>query len=184
MKDLLTLFTIFFRLGAVTFGGGYAMLPLLQREFVENRHWVTEEELADYYAIGQCTPGIIAVNTSTFIGNRRKGILGGIVATLGFVTPSVIIIMIIAAFIQNFAELEIVKNAFAGVRVCVCVLILIAVQKLMKKSVIDLPTVIICAVVALLSILTPVSPVLLIVLAALSGVIIKAVKEKMTAQKQ
>lgn len=156
------------------------MLPLLQREFVEKRHWVEEEELADYYAIGQCTPGIIAVNTSTFIGNKQKGILGGIVATLGFVTPSIIIIMIIAAFIQNFAELEIVKNAFAGIRVCVCVLIIIAVQKLMKKSVIDIPTIVLCAAVALLSIFTSLSPVLLIVLAAVSGVIIKAVQEKLS----
>ena len=156
------------------------MLPLLQLEFVEKRHWVEEEELADYYAIGQCTPGIIAVNTSTFIGNKQKGILGGIVATLGFVTPSIIIIMIIAAFIQNFAELEIVKNAFAGIRVCVCVLIIIAVQKLMKKSVIDIPTIVLCAAVALLSIFTSLSPVLLIVLAAVSGVIIKAVQEKLS----
>ena len=114
------------------------MLPILQRELVDNRGWATEEELADYYAIGQCTPGIIAVNTATFIGAKRKGIIGGIVATIGVVFPSMIIISIIAAFLQNFADYPVVIHAFAGIRVCVCVLILNAIIKLWKKAVIDL----------------------------------------------
>ena len=127
MKELFELFWLFAKMGSVTFGGGYAMLPILQRELVENRGWVTNEELADFYAVGQCTPGIIAVNTSTFIGEKRRGIAGGIAATLGFVFPSLIIISLIAAFLSNFAELAVVKNAFAGIQVCVCVLILNAV---------------------------------------------------------
>jgi chromate transporter len=131
------LFLSFARVGVMTFGGGYAMLPMLQREIVEKRGWATEEELADYFAIGQCTPGIIAMNVSTFIGEKRKGVKGAIAASAGFLTGPVILILIIAMFISRFAELEVVQHAFAGIRVCVCVLILEAVLKLWKKSVVD-----------------------------------------------
>ena len=140
MNELPDLFLTFAKMGAVTFGGGYAMLPILQREVVEKRKWATNEELMDYYAIGQCTPGIIAVNTATFIGNKVKGVAGGIIATLGDVFPSLVIISIIAAFIQNFAEMAVVKNAFAGIRVCVFVLVLNAVVKLGKTSLKDAVT--------------------------------------------
>ena len=98
MNIYLDLFLTFARIGGLTFGGGYAMLPMLQREVVEKRGWATEDELTDYYAIGQCTPGIIAVNTATFIGNKNKGILGGIVATLGVVFPSIVIITLMQVF--------------------------------------------------------------------------------------
>ena len=104
MRELLDMFFTFFRIGAVTFGGGYAMLPILQREVVEKKHWATDEELTDYYAIGQCTPGVIAVNTATFIGQKYRGILGGIITTLGVVSPSLIIISVIAALINNFSD--------------------------------------------------------------------------------
>ena len=110
MKELAELFWIFAKMGAVTFGGGYAMLPIIQREIVEKRQWATEAEVMDYYAIGQCTPGIIAVNTSTFIGYKRKGIAGGFTATFGFVFPSLVIITIIAAFLQNFAHISYVAH--------------------------------------------------------------------------
>ena len=106
LKLLGTLFLTFAKIGVLTFGGGYAMLPILQRDVVETKHWATEEELMDYYAIGQCTPGIIAVNTATFIGSKRKGFLGGVVATLGMVFPSLVLISIIAAFINNFPVLS------------------------------------------------------------------------------
>lgn len=105
LKEMADLFFTFARIGGLTFGGGYAMLPMLQKEVVENRGWATEEELTDYYAIGQCTPGIIAINTATFVGYRRFGVLGGVVATAGVVFPSLVIITIIAAFISNFADL-------------------------------------------------------------------------------
>lgn len=114
MNRLLDLFLTFARIGGLTFGGGYAMLPILQREVVEKKKWTTEEELMDYYAIGQCTPGVIAVNTATFVGQGLAGPIGGIVATLGVVFPSLIIITVIAAFIQNFAHLAIVQNASQG----------------------------------------------------------------------
>ena len=173
MNQLLDLFLTFARIGGLTFGGGYAMLPILQREVVEKRHWATEEELMDYYAIGQCTPGIIAVNTATFVGQGLAGSIGGIVATLGVVFPSLIIITVIAAFIQNFAHLAIVQNALAGIRVCVCVLIFNAVVKLWKKAVVDKPTLVICLLVILGSTLTEFSPIVFVILAAAAGIILK-----------
>lgn len=173
MKQLLDLFLVFARIGGFTFGGGYAMLPILQREVVEKRGWATEEELMDYYAIGQCTPGIIAVNTSTFIGYKLRGIIGGIVATLGCIFPSLVIITIIAAFIQNFSEYAVVQHGLAGIRVCVCVLILNAVLKLGKKSVIDKATAAIFLAIFLCSLFLNLSPIWFILLAGVAGILIK-----------
>ena len=170
MKELLDLFLTFARIGGLTFGGGYAMLPMLQQEVVEKRKWATNEELMDYYAIGQCTPGIIAVNTATFIGNKTRGVIGGIVATLGVVFPSLVIITIIAAFISNFADLAVVKNAFAGIRICVFVLILNAVVKLGKTSIKDAVTMGIFLLVMLGSLLLDVSPIIFVLLAAAAGI--------------
>ena len=180
MKELLDLFLTFARIGGLTFGGGYAMLPMLQREVVERRGWATEEELMDYYAIGQCTPGVIAVNTATFIGSKLRGILGGIAATLGVVFPSLVIISVIAAFISNFADLAVVKDAFAGIRVCVFVLILNAVVKLWKKTVVDLPALLIFLCVLALSLFTSLSPVLYVVSAAVAGILIRQLGGKRT----
>lgn len=178
MKELMDLFITFARVGVLTFGGGYAMLPILQREIVEKNDWATDEELMDYYAIGQCTPGVIAVNTATFIGQKNKGIVGGIVATLGVVMPSLVIITAIAAFISNFSDLAIVKNAFAGVRVCVCVLIFNAVVKLWKSSVVDKATLIIFVGVFLVSVFTDLSPILFVVITAIAGIIVKNMEVK------
>ncbi|MBR6259626.1 MAG: chromate transporter [Oscillospiraceae bacterium] len=113
---LVKLFITFFKIGCFSFGGGLAMLPMLQAELTERRKWVSEEELSDYYAVSQCTPGVIAVNTATFVGTKEKGVLGGIVATLGLIMPSMIIIGIIAALLAGYAEVQAVKNAFAGIR--------------------------------------------------------------------
>ena len=173
MKELLDMFFTFARIGGLTFGGGYAMLPMLQKEVVEKRGWATEDELMDYYAVGQCTPGVIAVNTATFIGYKQKGIPGSIFATAGVISPSILIIGIIAAFIRNFAELAAVKNAFAGIRVCVCVLIFNAVAKLYKKAVIDLPATVIFVLVFLGSVLFDVSPAVYVVLAGAAGILIR-----------
>ena len=116
-KSLGTLFFTFFKIGLFTFGGGYAMLPLLQREIVEKKKWATEEEMLDYFAVGQCTPGVIAVNTATFVGFKEKKLSGAVFATLGIVSPSLVIITIIAALLSNFAHIAAVQNAFAGIRV-------------------------------------------------------------------
>lgn len=178
MKELFDLFFTFAKMGAMTFGGGYAMLPILQREVVDNKKWATEEEIMDYLAIGQCTPGIIAVNTATFIGQKRKGVLGGIFATLGVVFPSLIIISLLATAIEAFSHIELVQHAFGGIRICVCVLIINAVVKLYKKAVVDKLTFLIFFIVALSSALTPISPVVFVILAAISGIIIKSVGGK------
>ena len=149
MNILVNLFVTFAKIGVCTFGGGYAMLPILQRELVDNKGWATEEELADYYAVGQCTPGVIAVNTATFVGYNRMGWLGGVVATLGVVFPCLVIIMAIAAFLSNFMHLDVVVHAFNGVRAGVVALILSSVLKLLNTSLVDWKTRIIYVVVLL-----------------------------------
>lgn len=176
MKELFSLFFTFAKVGVMTFGGGYAMLPILQREVCEKKGWASDEELMDYFAIGQCTPGVIAVNTATFIGQKRKGILGGILATLGVVFPSLVIISLLAGVIEAFSHLELVKHAFGGIRVCVCVLIVNAVIKLSKKAVIDAKTLVIFLLVALASTLLNLSPVIFVVIAALLGIVLKAIE--------
>ena len=187
------LFWTFAKIGVCTFGGGYAMLPILQRELVEKRDWTTEAELSDYFAIGQCTPGIIAVNTATFVGHKLKGPVGGVVATQGLVFPCLVIIMLIAAFLQNFAELPAVIHAFNGVRACVCALILSSVLKLRKSTVVDVPTAIIFVAVAVLAVVGNfvtfpagtalavvmgfvTSPIVLVVLAGVTGLCVRAAK--------
>ena len=135
MKLLWTLFITFARIGGFTFGGGYAMLPMLQKELVEKHNWTTEEDLMDFYAIAQCTPGVIAVNVSTFIGHKLRGLPGAIAASLGFISPSILIITLIAAFLESFASNVYVAHALAGIRVCVCVLILNSVLALGKKAI-------------------------------------------------
>lgn len=159
MPELLQLYLTFARIGLVNFGGGYAMLPLLERELVNDRGWCTTDELMDYFAIGQCTPGLIALNVSTFIGNKRKGIMGGIICTLGFITCPILIILTIAMFLTNFADLPVVKNAFAGIRVCVCVLILQAILRLWKKAVVDVTSLILYLVIFALAAFSSVLPV-------------------------
>lgn len=178
MKKLWELFWTFAKMGVMTFGGGMAMLPILQREVVDNKHWATEEELMDYYAIGQCTPGVIAVNTATFIGQKYQGWSGGIVATLGLVFPSLVIISILAGLITNFSHLVWVKNAFAGIQVCVCVLIFNATVKLLKKSVVDKRTAVIFLLVLAGGVFLNISPVWFVILAALAGIVLKNLEVK------
>ena len=177
-RQVLGLFFQFMKFGLFTFGGGYAMLPMLERELIDNRGWTTNEELMDYFAVAQCTPGVIAVNTGTFIGYKLYGNLGGIVATLGVVFPSLVIITIIAAFIQNFAHLPAVQSAFAGIRVCVCVLILNAVVKLWKKSVVDWKTLLIFIAVFACSVFLSISPVIYVLAAAIAGIIVKELEAR------
>ena len=173
MHEFFDLFLTFAKVGVMTFGGGYAMLPILQREVVEAKGWATDEELTDYFAVGQCTPGIIAVNTATFIGQKNKGIPGGIVATLGLIFPSLIIITILAGAISSFASLAIVENAFAGIRVCVCVLIFNAVCKLWKGAVKDRLKFVIFILVTLASLFLDISPVIFILLTAIIGILLE-----------
>ncbi len=188
LNEYLDLFLTFARVGVCTFGGGYAMLPILQREVVERKGWCTDEELADYFAIGQCTPGVIAVNTATFLGSKRKGVTGGIVATLGMIFPSVVIITLIAAFLRNFAHIPAVGHAFSGVRAAVVALIASSVLKLGKTTVKDAPSTAIFILVLLLSLfdkqleaafpaIQPLfSPVTYVILAGVAGLCIRLAK--------
>lgn len=177
MNPYLDLYLTFARIGVCTFGGGYAMLPILQREVVENRRWTTEDELMDYYAIGQCTR-VIAVNTATFIGYKTHGILGGIAATAGMITPSLIIITIIAAFIQQFAHLAVVQHAFAGIRIAVCALVLQSVWKMAKKGVVDVPTSVILLITFAAVAFFGVSPVVMVIVAAIAGIAIGMIRRR------
>ena len=172
MSVLWKLFAAFARIGALTFGGGYAMIPMLEREVVNRHHWATEEELMDYYAVGQCTPGVIAVNVATFVGYKIAGPVGGVFATLGVVTPSLLIILLIASVLQNFADVPAVKSAFAGIRVCVSVLIFNAVLKLWKKAVVDKAALVLFVLVFLLSLFTKLSPVVFVVFCAAAGILL------------
>lgn len=175
--SLFKLFMAFVRIGAFTFGGGYAMLPMLERECVDKTHWVTRDELLDYFAIGQCTPGVIAVNTATFIGKKERGFIGALVTTAGVVLPSFIIICILTALLANFAQLRPVKYALHGIRVAVGVLILNTVIKLVKDKIKD-PLGYVLAAVAFLIIAVPstfklgfsISPVFVVIGAALIGI--------------
>ncbi len=159
MHDLIVLYTTFMKIGAVNFGGGYSMLPLLERELVDERGWLTTEEIMDYFAIGQCTPGIISINVATFVGNKRAGIPGGIAASLGFLTLPIFIILAIAAFLTNFADYPLVQHAFAGIRVCVCMLIFQAVQKLWGKAIVDKRTLLLYIVIFLLTVFSKQLPI-------------------------
>lgn len=176
MKELFDLFWTFCKIGALTFGGGYAMLPIIQREIVENKKWSTEKEILDYYAVGQCTPGVIAVNTATFIGYKLRGITGGIIATIGVVFPSLIIILTIASFLQNFADMAIVQSAFAGIRVAVVALIITTVIKLLKSSIKDYLGVIIAILAFIISAFLGLSPVYVVIAAGLTGFIFKYIR--------
>ena len=135
MKKLLSLYLAFFRTGIFTFGGGLAMMPMLQKELIEKKHWLTEEDLIDYYAIGQSTPGIIAVNVATFVGYRQAGILGAIFATLGIISPSIIIITLLAGTINSISEYPRVQAALKGINVAVAALLTTVIIKFAKKTI-------------------------------------------------
>ena len=173
MSELWELYKTFAAIGSVTFGGGYAMLPILERELVNKREWTSLDELRDYFSIGQCTPGIIALNVSTFIGEKRAGVMGAVAAGLGFLTVPIIIILIIAAFLTNFTELEIIQHAFAGVRVCVCVLIVQAVMRLWKSSIVDKLTLVLYLIIFMLNAFAKISPALLVIASGLLGLFIR-----------
>ncbi|ONI44871.1 chromate transporter [Candidatus Epulonipiscioides gigas] len=178
MKNLLDLFFAFFKIGALTFGGGYAMLPIIQAELINKRGWIEEGEVLDYYAISQTTPGIIAVNTATFIGYKKVKILGAIAATLGVVAPSILIITLIATVFDSFMDIALVEKAFLGIRIVVVALIASGVVALSKKSLIDLTTKILFLVSILIMTIWSPSPVIIIVAGAICGLIFGRKKEE------
>lgn len=175
ISELWALFSSFFTIGLFTFGGGYAMLPLLTRELVDRRGWVTEQELADYFAIGQCTPGIIAVNTATFVGYKRKKYAGGIAATLGLIAPSCVIIAIIAAVLSEFMDAPAVASALAGVRAAVCGLIFASAVKMAKAALIDRFSVLLFAAGLLAALISSLPTAAIILCAGMVGAVRVAV---------
>lgn len=169
MLQLWQLFAVFFKIGLFTFGGGYAMLPLLQDELVRRRKWASDEELMDYYSIGQCTPGIIAINVATFIGYKQSGRIGGCISTLGMVMPSLIIICVIAAALQRYMHNEYLGYAFAGIRIAVTALILDTLIGLWKKGIADKKGAAVFSVSILLLLAFNLSAVFIVLLAATAG---------------
>ncbi|MCL1954643.1 MAG: chromate transporter [Brevinematales bacterium] len=172
------LFFTFLKLGCITFGGGYAMIPVLERELIKKRNWATMEEIMDYYTIAQVTPGIIAINVSTFIGFKLKGFLGGIISTTAFIIPGISFVTIIAVALQNFADYPIIKNAFAGIRIAVGVLIIDTVYKLLKGSLKDKKSIVIFILAFLFSAVLSANPALIVIAAGLAGFFIYYPKEK------
>jgi len=176
LLELLQIYWKFFRMGAVTFGGGYAMLPILRREIVEKSHWMEEEDIMDFYALSQGLPGIIAINTSVFIGYHHKKTPGAVAAALGVVSPSVIIISVIAFFLAGFKDNIYVQHALSAISVCVVALILDAVIGMWKKGVKDILGLVLCLVILVLSVFTKISPVIFVVVSAVIGIAAQAVR--------
>ena len=169
--SLWTLFFTFAKIGVMTFGGGYAMLPILEREVVTNHKWTTGEQMLDYYAIGQCTPGVIAVNTATFIGHKERGTIGAIIATLGVIFPSLLIILSLASVLQLFQDNVYVQKAFGGIRIAVCALIASTVIKLAKKTIRSIIAAIITIASFCLEIFLGVSPIIIVASVIVFGLI-------------
>lgn len=176
VKKILSLFLTFAKIGSITFGGGLTMLPLLTREIVEKRKWATEEELLDYYAVGQCTPGIIAVNTATFIGYYQAGVLGGIFATLGMVAPSIVIITIVASVLQTFMDYPIVASALTGINAIVCALLSHTVITLGRKSLVNVVSVVLFIIGLIACFVFDVTPILLVIFGGVVGIIYNKIK--------
>lgn len=179
MKEKLwKLFLVFIKIGAFTFGGGYAMIPLIQKEIVENQKWATDEEVLDMFAIAESTPGVIAVNTATFVGYKVAGVLGSVIATISIVTPAFLIISVISLFLEQFLAFRWVAYAFSGIRVAVIVLIInaaIKLGKLVPKNILNLS---ILVMIALLSIFTPINVIFLLLSAMAVGIIANVITDR------
>ena len=178
MREYFKLLLTFSYIGVVSFGGGYSMLPMFQRVIVEKNNWLTEEEMTDAFSVCQCLPGVIAANTAVFVGYKQKGVFGGIAAAIGAALPSVVILLILAAFIANFSDMPAVQRAFAGIRVGVSVLIINTVIKLWKQAVVDKPAIVIFTVVFILSVFTSLPAALFIAAAGGAGVAISALRKE------
>ena len=173
IKLLIDIFMTFFKIGSVTFGGGYAMIPIIEREVITNKGWVkNEEEIIDVFAVSESIPGAIAINSSTFVGYKIAGKYGAIAAMLGVVLPSFIIITLIAAFFSKFQDNEIVQAAFMGIRSAVVALILMAAIKVAKKAVKDKLSTIITLVTILLILILDIHAIFTVIGGALIGLIV------------
>jgi chromate transporter len=177
VKEYLDLILTFIKIGCMTFGGGYAMIPVLEREIINRKGWISMEDLVDYYTIAQITPGVIAVNTATFIGCRRRGPLGGIVSTAGFLAPGIFVMILFSLFIRRFAEYPLVQHAFAGIRIAVGALILDTLIKLLKGLFRDAASVVIFILGFSLQAVFSASPVLIVAGAGAAGFFLYGAKK-------
>lgn len=171
MIDLWKLYSLFFKIGLFTFGGGYAMLPILKSEMVEKLKWLSEEELLNYYSIGQCTPGIIAVNAASFIGYKKRGLAGLISATLGVISPSLIIIVLVAALLRKYMDNQYMQWAFGGIRISVIALIISTVWDMWKSGIKGIRGYLIFSGAAVLLWLFNFSAIMIVILAAATAFI-------------
>ncbi len=183
-KLLLDLFWTFFKIGGLTFGGGLTMLPMLERELVDKKKWITVDELLDCYAIGQTTPGIIAVNTATFVGYKKGKVAGGIFATLGMIFPSYIVITLVAMFLSFFMENKTFQHAMMGIRSVVCALMINTVLNLAKKSLINLTSWIVFVTVLLIAFFLKVPTVVLVLGTAIVGIILELINGKINPKNE
>jgi chromate transporter len=171
-KECLNIFAVFFKIGALTFGGGYTMLPLLQADIARKRKWATEEDIIDFYAISQSLPGIVAVNTAMLIGHKKGKIPGLVSACIGMICPSIIIILVIALFIENFLAIKAVEYAFNGIRVAVAALIVKTAFDMGKKCIVDGACVLIFAIALLIFTFVRISPVIPVVAGGITGIVL------------
>jgi chromate transporter len=184
VKEYADLILTFIKIGCTTFGGGYAMIPVIERELITKKGWITMDEVMEYYTIGQMTPGVIAVNVSTFIGYKRKGIPGGILTTMAFILPGISLMCLIALFLKNFADYPAVQHAFTGIRVAVGALILDTVLKLLKGVFKDVIGIILFVLIFAVSAVWSANPVLLISAAGIVGFLLYRPKEKIPKDKK
>lgn len=163
MIKILDIFITFFKISSVTFGGGMAMLPILQRDIVNKKNWVTDEEVLDIYALSQGIPGIIAVNVASLIGYKKRGVFGAISAALGIVMPCLIIIIFISINLKNFQDNIYVKYSFKGISIAVTALIFNSVMNLWKKSIIDKFSLVIFSTSLIAMIIIKPSPIIIVI---------------------
>ncbi len=182
LKQFLELYLAFVKIGAFTFGGGLAMMPIMQRELIEKRGWITEEELIDYFAIGQSTPGIIAVNVATFVGYKRLGWFGGIIGTLGVVTPSWVIIMLLAGAISSVDKYPMAQKALRGINVAVAALLTSVIVKFSKKTIKSVWNAVLMLIAFTLIYFFKVQSVWIIIASLVIGCLITMYKQKKTAK--
>ncbi len=183
LKDYLEIYLTFAKIGTFTIGGGLAMMPMMQRELIQKRNWITEEDLIDYYAVGQSTPGIVAVNVSTFVGYKQLGILGGIIATLGMITPSLVIITILAKMINSIDQFPIVQKALKGINVAVAALLTSVIINFTKKTIKNIVNAIFMCIGFILVFFLKVPSFYIIIGAIILGIIISVINQKKAADK-
>ena len=172
MSELFEMFISFFKIGLFTFGGGYAMIPMIQKEVVDNKKWITQEEMMQYFSLSQCTPGVIAVNTATFVGAKKKGAIGAIFTTLGVITPSIVIMTILAFILTKVSHIPVINHAFAGIRPAVASLILMSFIKILKSSVKNHLQIIVCIFSFILVAFFNISPVFIVIIGIAYGLLI------------